>query len=69
MKKAFLILIVAFSLTTQLAFSARADSAKWSVYFSPHGGCTKAIVNELNSAKESVLVQAFSMVHPVNAYL
>ena len=29
------------------------------VYFSPHGGCTDAIVRELDSARESVLVQAF----------
>jgi hypothetical protein len=26
------------------------------VYFSPHGGCTDAIVRELDAAKESVLV-------------
>jgi hypothetical protein len=30
------------------------------VYFSPHGGCTDAIVKELDAAKESVLVQACS---------
>jgi phosphatidylserine/phosphatidylglycerophosphate/cardiolipin synthase-like enzyme len=30
------------------------------VYFSPHGGCTDAVVRELNAAKESVLVQAYS---------
>jgi len=29
------------------------------VYFSPHGGCTDAIVRELDAAKESVLVQAY----------
>jgi len=29
------------------------------VYFSPHGGCTDAIVKELDAAKESVLVQAY----------
>lgn len=29
-----------------------------SVYFSPHGGCTDAIIRELNSAKSSILVQA-----------
>jgi hypothetical protein len=28
------------------------------VYFSPHGGCTDAIVKELDAAQESVLVQA-----------
>ena len=30
------------------------------VYFSPHGGCTDAIIKELNKAKSSVLVQADS---------
>jgi hypothetical protein len=29
----------------------------WEVYFSPHGGCTEAIVKELNQAKSTVLVQ------------
>lgn len=29
------------------------------VYFSPRGGCTTAIVNELRSAKTSVLIQAY----------
>lgn len=27
------------------------------VYFSPHGGCTDAIIRELNQAKSTVLVQ------------
>ena len=35
-------------------------SCNWEVYFSPHGGCTDAIIRELNSAKNSVLVQAYS---------
>jgi phosphatidylserine/phosphatidylglycerophosphate/cardiolipin synthase-like enzyme len=30
------------------------------VYFSPKGGCTQAIVQELDKAKSSVLVQAYS---------
>jgi phosphatidylserine/phosphatidylglycerophosphate/cardiolipin synthase-like enzyme len=30
------------------------------VFFSPHGGCTEAIVNEVSKAKTSVLVQAYS---------
>ena len=32
----------------------------WEVYFSPHGGCTDAIVKELDKAKNTVLVQAYS---------
>ena len=30
------------------------------VYFSPKGGCTEAVVSELNKAQKSVLVQAYS---------
>jgi phosphatidylserine/phosphatidylglycerophosphate/cardiolipin synthase-like enzyme len=30
------------------------------VYFSPKGGCTEAVVKELNAAKTGVLVQAYS---------
>jgi phosphatidylserine/phosphatidylglycerophosphate/cardiolipin synthase-like enzyme len=30
------------------------------VYFSPRGGCTEAIVQQLDAAKSSVLVQAYS---------
>lgn len=30
------------------------------VYFSPNGGCTDAIVNTLNGAKRTILVQAYS---------
>jgi phosphatidylserine/phosphatidylglycerophosphate/cardiolipin synthase-like enzyme len=29
------------------------------VFFSPHGGCTAAIVNQILNAKKSVLVQAY----------
>ncbi len=30
------------------------------IYFSPDGGCTDAIVRELNKAKQEILVQAYS---------
>jgi phosphatidylserine/phosphatidylglycerophosphate/cardiolipin synthase-like enzyme len=30
------------------------------VYFSPHGGCTEAVVRELDTAKQTVFVQAYS---------
>ncbi len=30
------------------------------MYFSPHGGCTEAVVAELDKAKSNVLVQAYS---------
>ena len=41
-----------------LAASIRA--AEIQVYFSPKGGCTAAVVNNLNRATNSVLVQAYS---------
>lgn len=30
------------------------------VFFSPHGGCTEAIIDEINNAKTEILVQAYS---------
>lgn len=33
---------------------------RWEVYFSPKGGCTETIVKELQKAKSSILVQAYS---------
>jgi len=35
----------------------------WSVHFSPNGGCTQAIVQELDKAKVSILVQAYNFSH------
>ena len=32
----------------------------WEAYFSPHGGCTEAISRELNKAKNTILVQAYT---------
>ena len=31
------------------------------VYFSPHGGCTEAIVKEIEAAKKTILVQAYQL--------
>jgi phosphatidylserine/phosphatidylglycerophosphate/cardiolipin synthase-like enzyme len=35
-------------------------TCNWEVYFSPHGGCTDAITRELNKAKSTILVQAYT---------
>jgi phosphatidylserine/phosphatidylglycerophosphate/cardiolipin synthase-like enzyme len=35
-------------------------SVPWEVYFSPNGDCTAAISKELNNARRSILVQAYS---------
>lgn len=37
-----------------------ANTCPISVYFSPDGGCTRAIVNALSMARKTVLVQAYS---------
>jgi phosphatidylserine/phosphatidylglycerophosphate/cardiolipin synthase-like enzyme len=45
-----------------LAAAARAapDEPAWQVYFSPNHGATKAVVDALNRARTTVLVQAYS---------
>jgi phosphatidylserine/phosphatidylglycerophosphate/cardiolipin synthase-like enzyme len=40
--------------------SARVSADPLSVYFSPNGGCTEAIVEEVGKAKKTVRVQAYS---------
>jgi phosphatidylserine/phosphatidylglycerophosphate/cardiolipin synthase-like enzyme len=40
--------------------SARVSADPLSVYFSPDGGCTQAIVEEVGKAKKTVFVQAYS---------
>jgi len=50
--------------------STEAPAPPIQVYFSPHGGCTDAIVRELNAAQSVVLVQAYSFTSaPVAAAL
>jgi phosphatidylserine/phosphatidylglycerophosphate/cardiolipin synthase-like enzyme len=61
----WVILLALLSLRAPAAEPAAAESpppsaAAIEVYFSPHGGCTEAIVRELDRAKSSVLVQAYS---------
>jgi len=43
-------------------FSVRAQQGPQDIhpFFSPNGGCTQAVVDQLNGAKKSVLVQAYS---------
>ena len=38
----------------------KSPTCNWEVYFSPHGACTESIIRELNKAKTTVLVQAYS---------
>ncbi len=36
------------------------NTCDWLIYFSPRGGCTDAVIRELNKAKSTILVQAYS---------
>jgi phosphatidylserine/phosphatidylglycerophosphate/cardiolipin synthase-like enzyme len=40
--------------------NAQREVRGWQVYFSPGGGCTAAIVQEIAKAKDTVFVQAYS---------
>ena len=63
---AALVLAVAFTsligcdLQEKKQGSAGKLDPSWSVYFSPDGGATDAIVSELDKAQKTVLVQAYS---------
>jgi phosphatidylserine/phosphatidylglycerophosphate/cardiolipin synthase-like enzyme len=60
---AFLCTILTLSLSLSLLPPPVLPQEKpttWEVYFSPKGGCTDAIVRELDKASSSVLVQAYS---------
>jgi phosphatidylserine/phosphatidylglycerophosphate/cardiolipin synthase-like enzyme len=60
--KSFLILFVIISLASLSPAHAEQVKATGTIdaYFSPHGGCTEAIVKEITSAKTEILVQAYS---------
>jgi phosphatidylserine/phosphatidylglycerophosphate/cardiolipin synthase-like enzyme len=50
--------LVSFIMTLWVVTVAAVDNVQ--VYFSPTGGCTEAVVANLNQAKSDVLVQAYS---------
>ena len=53
----FLLAFIVLAFTVPLQAQEKASVA---VYFSPKGGCTEAIIKELEKAKSSILVQAYS---------
>lgn len=58
-----LILLIAIATLTTLKTSqvySQERQPTWEVYFSPRGGCTEAIIKHLDSAKKTVLIQAYS---------
>ncbi|PKN69049.1 MAG: phospholipase D family protein [Deltaproteobacteria bacterium HGW-Deltaproteobacteria-12] len=56
--------LITFLLLLTLNIPAFADNifhnVSGAVYFSPNGGCTKAIVNEITNAKSEIYIQAYS---------
>ncbi len=64
MKRIVTLLVVLILLACPFVFPTvshvQEKSPALEVYFSPHGGCTDAIIRELNKAKSTILVQAYS---------
>jgi phosphatidylserine/phosphatidylglycerophosphate/cardiolipin synthase-like enzyme len=59
----FTILTIAFLIALSPPITLpqeKPNTCNWEVYFSPHGGCTDAIIRELNKAQSTILVQAYS---------
>ncbi len=52
------LLSLIFAITLAVSTHAQTNSVR--VYFSPKGGCTEAVVRELEKARRSVYVQAYS---------
>jgi phosphatidylserine/phosphatidylglycerophosphate/cardiolipin synthase-like enzyme len=54
------LVFVAVIFTQALSPLAGETNSRVAVFFSPKGGCTEAVVEELGKAREIVLVQAYS---------
>jgi len=48
------------SLLAPMVLHAQQGPQDLKAYFSPNGGCTQAVVEALNAAKKTILVQAYS---------
>ena len=61
MTRLFISAILLLTLTVpSFATDLTLNNTPAQVYFSPHGGCTDAIVREIGKAKSEILVQAYS---------
>ncbi|MGO8697674.1 MAG: phospholipase D family protein [Limisphaerales bacterium] len=60
MKRLILSVLLACALAVGSVESWAGSQPAIEVYFSPKGGCTEAVVNALNHAAKTVLVQAYS---------
>jgi phosphatidylserine/phosphatidylglycerophosphate/cardiolipin synthase-like enzyme len=54
------VLLLALCAPSGWSAEAANHPTRWNVHFSPHSGCTEAIVDALGKAKSTVLVRAFS---------
>ena len=55
-----IVLVLSLLISCPALKLAATDTGSWSVFFSPEGGCTEAIVKEIGKARTSILVQAYS---------
>ena len=66
MKKRILWIIISFNFIifplyqTSHATDLTLNNTPTQVYFSPRGGCTEAIISQIDKAKSEILVQAYS---------
>jgi phosphatidylserine/phosphatidylglycerophosphate/cardiolipin synthase-like enzyme len=60
MKCSIILLLSILFLTSPVSVIAQETPPTWEVHFSPHGGCTEAIIRELDKAQTTILVQAYS---------
>lgn len=59
-----LILSQFLTITIPNQITAQETKPAWQVYFSPRGGATDAILNQLRSAKKTVLIHAYEITSP-----
>ena len=59
-KRSWLTSAISLLILVVLSCSPQGNNLSIQVWFSPGGGCTDAIVGELNKAKKEILVQAYS---------
>lgn len=52
--------LLAMGLINSCATNTHLNEERTKVYFSPNGGATQAIINEISNAKTEILVQAYS---------
>ena len=51
---------ILFLIILLLPFTPLRAEPRMAVYFSPHGGCTEAVIQTIAGAKKSILVEAYS---------